>query len=287
VSVAPDGARVLATLQQLERELVELRYTQRLDAQERVRESLRRLAAAGAPQAVLERAPAELAAATGLERVLVSRVRPERIEALARWERGVQTVAGLPVTGREQPTIEVARALERGVVIVDDPPSRGAGAGDSPVALALGWRSFVLAAVVLRDETVALVHAGAEGRPLGAFDAELVGLFADGLTAVLERALLEELLRRNRAQLAAAARFIEGAPAPEGAPPAPPAPADPLTARELEVLELLAAGAANREIARALTISQGTVKYHVKNILRKLRARSRAGAVARHMGARR
>ena len=280
MSVAPDGARVLATLQQLERELVELRYTQRLDAQERVRESLRRLASAGAPQAVLERAPAELAAATGLERVLVSRVRAERIEALARWERGAQPVADLPVTGREQPAIEVAHALERGVVVVDD-------AGDSPLALALGWRSFVLAAVVLRDETVALVHAGAVGRPLGAFDGELVGLFADGLTAVLERALLEELLRRNRAQLAGAARFIEGAPAPESARTAPSSAPDPLTARELEVLELLAAGAANREIAQTLTISQGTVKYHVKNIQRKLRARSRADAVARHMGARR
>ena len=45
-----------------------------------MREALRRLAQAGAPQAVLERAPAELAAATGLERVLVSRVRAERIE---------------------------------------------------------------------------------------------------------------------------------------------------------------------------------------------------------------
>ena len=280
MSVAPDGARVLTSLQQLERELVELRYTQRLDAQERVRESLRRLASAGAPQAVLEAAPAELAAATGLERVLVSRVHGERIEPLARWEHGAKPVADLPVIGRERPTIEVARALERGAVVVDD-------VHDSPVALALGWRSFVLAAVVLRDETVALVHAGAEGRPLGAFDGELVGHFATGLTAVLERALLEELLRRNRAQLAAAARFIEGAPEHDRPPPQVAAPADPLTARELEVLELLAAGAANREIALALAISQGTVKYHVKNILRKLRARSRADAVARHMSARR
>ncbi len=279
MSVAPGGARVLASLQQLERELVELRYTQRLDAQERVRESLRRLTQAGAPVAVLERAPAELAAATGLERVLVSRVRAERIEALARWEQGAQPVAGLPAIGRERPTIEVAVALERGVVIVDD-------RSDSPVALALGWRSFVLAAVVLRDETVALLHAGPDGRSLGAFDAELVGLFAAGLTAVLERALLEELLRRNRAQLAAAARFIEGAPAGERLPAAPPdGPSDALTAREREVLELLGEGAANRAIAQRLAISEGTVKYHVKNILRKLRARSRADAVARHMGA--
>jgi len=277
VSVAPEGPRVLASLQQLERELVELRYTQRLDAQERVREALRRLAQAGAPQAVLERAPAELAAATGLERVLVSRVRAERIEALARWEGGAQSVPSLPVIGRERPAIEVAVALERGVVVVDD-------SGDSPIALALGWRSFVLAAVVLREETVALLHAGSDTRSLGAFDGELVGLFAAGLTAVLERALLEELLRRNRAQLAAAARFIEGAPGGERLASAADGPSDTLTAREREVLELLGEGAANRAIARRLAISEGTVKYHVKNILRKLRARSRAEAVARHMG---
>ena len=278
MSVAPDGPRVLASLQQIERELVELRYTQRLDAQERVRESLRRLAQTGAPQAVLEHAPAELAAATGLERVLVSRVRADRIEALARWERGALPVVGLPAIGRERPAIEVAVALERGAVIVDD-------RNDSPLALALGWRSFVLAAVVLRDETVALLHAGPDERALGAFDSELVGLFAAGLTAVLERALLEELLRRSRAQLAAAARFIEGSPAAETLPGPADGPSDTLTAREREVLELLGEGAANRVIAQRLAISEGTVKYHVKNILRKLRARSRADAVARHMGA--
>ena len=278
MSVTQDGARVLASLQQLERELVELRYTQRLDAQERVRESLRRLSEAGAPQAVLERVPAELADATGLERVLVSRVDRERIVALARWEGGARPVAGLPVIGRERPTVEVALALERGALVVDD-------RNDSPVALALGWRSFVLAAVVLRDETVALLHAAGppEGPPLGAPHRELVAMFAAGLTAVLERALLEELLRRNRAQVAGAARFLEGGPAEQRPPAQAAATTDPLTPRELEVLELLAAGAANRAIAQRLAISEGTVKYHVKNILRKLHARSRTGAVARHV----
>ena len=62
-----------------------------------------------------------------------------------------------------------ASRSERGVVVVDD-------AGDSPIARALGWRSFVLAAVVLRDETVArAARRAATGAPLGAFDGELVG----------------------------------------------------------------------------------------------------------------
>jgi DNA-binding NarL/FixJ family response regulator len=267
---------VLATLQQLERELVELRYTQRLDAQERVREALRRLGEAGAPDAVFAGIPAELGAAAGLERVLVSRVRPDRIVPLAATDRDPRSLAAL---GRERPTVEVAVAVERGVLLIDDPR-------DSPLAAALELRAFVLAAVVLRGETVALIHAGApsEGRPLSELHRELVALFSSGLPAVLERALLQGLLRRNRAAVAGLARFLEG----EQPPPAEPAgltAAEPLTAREREVLELLAAGAANREIAARLAIRESTVKYHVKNILRKLRAGSRAEAVARHGGA--
>jgi DNA-binding NarL/FixJ family response regulator len=56
-----------------------------------------------------------------------------------------------------------------------------------------------------------------------------------------------------------------------------------LTAREREVLELMASGATNSQIARELVVSEGTVKSHVKRILRKLRVDNRAGAVARYL----
>jgi DNA-binding CsgD family transcriptional regulator len=53
-----------------------------------------------------------------------------------------------------------------------------------------------------------------------------------------------------------------------------------LTARELEVLALLAEGASNKLIARRLGISAHTAKYHVASLLEKLDAVSRTDAVA-------
>jgi len=56
-------------------------------------------------------------------------------------------------------------------------------------------------------------------------------------------------------------------------------PAPALTAREVEVLRLVAKGMSNREIAEQLYISENTVKNHVRNILEKLHLHSRMEAV--------
>ncbi|GAC1364385.1 MAG: response regulator transcription factor [Herpetosiphon sp.] len=62
-------------------------------------------------------------------------------------------------------------------------------------------------------------------------------------------------------------------------------PDEPLTGREQEVLQLLGEGLSNKQIARRLTISEHTVKFHVSAVFGKLGAVSRADAVSR--GARR
>jgi DNA-binding NarL/FixJ family response regulator len=55
---------------------------------------------------------------------------------------------------------------------------------------------------------------------------------------------------------------------------------DQLSEREREVLQLIAGGETNKEIAARLVISENTVNFHVKNILAKLHLRNRAQAVA-------
>lgn len=66
--------------------------------------------------------------------------------------------------------------------------------------------------------------------------------------------------------------------------PAPSVANDSLSAREIEVLDLLSAGFAYKEIADKLGIAYGTVHTHVARIYKKLHVQSRGQAVARYLG---
>ena len=65
----------------------------------------------------------------------------------------------------------------------------------------------------------------------------------------------------------------------------PPAtPHAPLTARQLEILRLIAQGLTNATIAERLVVTEGTIKFHVRKILAKTNSTNRAEAVARVLG---
>jgi len=96
-----------------------------------------------------------------------------------------------------------------------------------------------------------------------------------GVQAYLTKDVLhEELLKAIRAVYAGQTYL----PAPVAASLAAQLPRPDLSARELQVLELIVAGLANKQIAFALSIAEHTVKNHVKSILDKLGVQDRTQA---------
>ena len=93
--------------------------------------------------------------------------------------------------------------------------------------------------------------------------------------------LADEIEHRGKQDILAASSFQNKKAYKEPQVECPLEPLlDPLSVRELEVLQLLAQGASNAEIADALVIAFATVKRHVSNILSKLQANNRTQAVA-------
>jgi DNA-binding CsgD family transcriptional regulator len=293
--------RLHGELAAVERELVEYEYARRADRTERVRAAVERLGELGSPSGILDRAAQELGASAELDRVLISELNAGGLEPRVLWGRTVDKAAREAPLGElrglrlalEYPLVEHDVARRRSAQLVD---VASAGPRAQPaLAAALGWRCYVVAAIVVEGESVGLLHAAhsEHDRELDAVDVELVARFADGLGDVFDRAVLRETLKRHRSELQSAVNWLSdrlgrlgtgarsGGPATNGSG-VDSETVDELTPRELEVLGLMARGQTNAAIATALRVREGTVKYHVKNILRKLGARSRADAVARY-----
>jgi ATP/maltotriose-dependent transcriptional regulator MalT len=112
-----------------------------------------------------------------------------------------------------------------------------------------------------------------EGPPMAALLRSVMGARQRGRGAAGAGAATEHLHRVIRA-------FAPMKAQAEQPTPAVTALIEPLTARELEVLRLLAAGRRNRDIARDLVVTQETVKKHLSHIFAKLGAANRTQAVA-------
>jgi DNA-binding CsgD family transcriptional regulator len=261
---------------------------------------------------VLDEAPRAIHR-VGLGRVLLSRV-----EA-GTWVARSGSVDGDPALtrelvrmGTEYPGALDGTMIESDVVrrvkpiLVRD--ARGNARVHSRLRDLIDCHAYVTAPLVVRGTVAGLIHADQDPRSgtVDSFDRDLVGMVAEGLGFAIERVVFLERLRTLRCRLDEHARtvsdlideFIGGevelADGPEAElarrpPPRALAAVDRggelpsrLTQREFDVLRRMALGETNIQIAHRLFVSEGTVKSHVKHILRKLGAANRAEAVSRY-----
>ncbi|MCE0761953.1 helix-turn-helix transcriptional regulator [Pseudonocardia kujensis] len=172
-------------------------------------------------------------------------------------------------------------AFEEHRVLVEHAPVV-VGPGCARRLLPVEWcRSYVAVPVLGRGAVVGLIHAGFDdaGRRPSALDREVLWTFSEALAPYFASARAGDALRDLMARVSQVAGDL-GRFGPAAVPAAPSAVAAALTLREQEVLELMAAGQTNGQIARRLVITEGTAKSHVKRIMRKLHAANRAEAVA-------
>ncbi|HKU57611.1 MAG TPA: response regulator transcription factor [Gaiellaceae bacterium] len=179
------------------------------------------------------------------------------------------TVAGEAADGED--AVTEARRLRPDVVLMDIrmPILDGIEATRRIVRAQPATRVLILTTFGLDEYVYEALRAGASGFMLKDAPPEeivaAVRIVAAGealLAPAVTRAVIEEFARRE----------------PPSVPPQPPGLKE-LTAREREVLELLARGRSNAEICEQLFVSEATTKTHVARILQKLDLRDRIQAV--------
>ncbi len=174
------------------------------------------------------------------------------------------TVAGIAGTGRE--AVQAAVRLRPQVLILDIqmPELSGIAAAAEIVRVAPDVAVLMLTMFDDDDSVFAAMRAGARGY-------------------VLKGAQQDEIVRAIHAVAAGEAIFGPGIARRVlglvSAPPAVGAPFPELTGREREVLDLIASGARNAEIARRMSIAPKTVANHVSAIFAKLQVADRGEAI--------
>jgi DNA-binding NarL/FixJ family response regulator len=194
------------------------------------------------------------------------------------------TLPGIVVAGEAadgNAAADLVAEVNPQVVLMDlnMPGSDGVSATRRITAEHPATRVVVLTTYADDDSIIGALQAGALGYLTK--DATRAEIGRAVLAAAAGQAVLDPGVQQRL--LSAAARAA-GSPGPAGTAPVPgPAGASPgegdLTPREAEVLRLIAAGASNREIARALFVSEATVKTHVNRIFAKTGSRDRVQAM--------
>ena len=207
-------------------------------------------------------------------------------------EPGIEVV-GQAADGLE--AIDMAIALKPDVVVMDlqMPRASGVVATREITARLSATRVLVLTTYDQDDLVFEAIRAGAQAYLLkDATEAEVL----DTIRAVhrgesrLSPTIARKVMDQFRAFSTKAEPTADGIAAPDGTHAAPgPVPGaldDPLTAKEERILDLLAQGLSNKQIASTVFLAEGTVKNYVSRIMDKLHARSRTELAVRAVGRR-
>ncbi|HET6917782.1 MAG TPA: response regulator transcription factor [Acidimicrobiales bacterium] len=183
----------------------------------------------------------------------------ENIEVVAEAEDGEQAIAK-------------AEEMAPDVVLMDVrmPRVNGIEAAQRIRELLPSTKILMLTVSDEEDDLYEAIKAGANGYLLKEISVEEVATAIRSVVqgqSLISPSMASKLLNEFNSLARQAAEKKEQLPAPV------------LTARELEVLKLVARGMSNRDVADQLYISENTVKNHVRNILEKLHLHSRMEAV--------
>jgi len=196
-------------------------------------------------------------------RLLVVDDHPVVRDGLAGMLRGDPDFTVVGEAGDGVEAIERARELEPDVVLMDlrMPRMGGVTAIARLAQEGIGARVLVLTTYDTDSDVLPAIEAGATGY-------------------LLKDAPRAELLRAVRAAARGESVLSPGVAARVLGQVRSPTHDEPLSARELEVLELVSRGATNREAAAQLFISEATVKTHLLHVYAKLGVNDRAAAVS-------
>ena len=265
----------------------------------------------GPPSEVRNQAPRLAARSLSLDRVLLTSVRSGELVAETLHVSEGRTADDV-LAELQRRAVPLEYPLFEGEIMRRRRPqlvhvAHAGASGQHAFADILGWRDYIVAPVVLDSHVIGFLHGDCafSDRELSAEDAEALGSFSVAFCLVYERSVLRTRLRVQRQEMRQVAAWADartgeledrlvslqegGKPPPSASPASASAQEanaalrDLLTRRELEVLELMVRGETNGAIARDLVLATGTVKFHVKNILRKLHASNRAEATSRYL----
>ncbi|UTI66692.1 LuxR C-terminal-related transcriptional regulator [Paraconexibacter antarcticus] len=274
-----------------------------------VQRALAQLRTVGSVDQMIAKAPEVLCTRCGFRVAILWRVEDGVVTPAAAhsvtdpgWNAKVQAfIADRPPLQLDALTLETQMLRRRVPMIVEDAMNNPRAMRDLTRVSRI--RSYVAAPVMPEGQVIGFIHATRMSTD-DAYDRDLLSAFAEGYGYALERSILQQRLHQQGEKVRDLVRSTEalltdareaGLQIASSADPAgevrrSTSQAAPqarihslLTRRELEIIELMATGETNRQIAERMVVTEGTVKGHVSQILKKLHASNRAEAVSRYM----